>query len=274
MATVMTQETYLDRGERIFVGAVAFVLAAETLATIVCSGTQFAWPRLILGVFGGVFILYLAQRLYAGDATVERLALGWAGFQVVLMLVSILLGSSGPQLVQDIGVPWRGLAFIKLLAYAVFAACLQMRGSARAFLVSRRGEEVAKYLPAEVVIDTTPVTLPPEQAKALGDLSSLMTKTALALIVVGVVVIVNVIPLSLNISRRGAVGVLEGLLTLGLGVLLLVPAQTLGKNPDAATVGWLESAWQRLTWWHFAAAAVGLLLLIAVVLRFLIEWAQ
>src|SRR5688572_14269229 len=175
MATVMNRDAYLDKGERVFVGAVAFVLAAETLATIVGSGTQFAWPRLILGVFGGVFILYLAQRLYAGDPAVEKLALAWAGFQIVLMVVSIVFGFNGPRFLQDVGVPWRGLALIKLLAYAGFAACLQMRCSARAFLVARRGEEVTHYLPADIVEDTTPVTLPPDQAKVFGDLASWMT---------------------------------------------------------------------------------------------------
>jgi len=254
------------------------VLAAETLCTIVGSGTEFAWPRLILGVFGGVFILYLAQRLYAGDAAVEKLALGWAAFQIVLMVASLIVGpgerSGGLRFVQDLGVPWRGLALIKLLAYVGFAACLQMRCSARAFLVSRRGEEVTHYLPAEVVDDTTPVNMAPDQAKSFGDLASWMKAAGGVLAVVGVLVILSAIPPSLNISRRGILGVLEGLLLLGLGGFLLAPALAFNSAVYAGTRGRLQSALQRLTLWHFAAAAAGLVLLLVVVLRFVIEWRQ
>lgn len=278
MATVMNRDAYLDKGERVFVGAVAFVLAAETLTTIVGTGTQFAWPRLILGVFGGVFIIYLAQRLYAGDAAVEKLALGWAGFQILLMLASIIVGPPGAdrpaglRFIQDIGVPWRGLAVIKLLAYAVFAACLQMRCSARAYLMSRRGEEVTHYLPAEIVDDATPVTLAPDQAKVFGDLGSWMTGAGAVLSAVGLLVMLSAVPPSLNISPRGALGVLEGLLVFGLGAFLLAPALAFNKSAAAGTMGRLQSALQRLTLWHFASAGAGLLLLLVVVWRFLIEW--
>lgn len=278
MATVLNRDAYLDKGERVFVGAVAFVLAAETLCTIVGSGTQFAWPRLILGVFGGVFILYLAQRLYAGDAAVEKLALGWAGFQIVLMAASITVGpaerSGALRYIQEVGVPWRGLALIKLLAYAAFAACLLMRCSARAFLVARRGEEVTHYLPAEVVDDTTPVTLATDQAKVFGDLASWMTAAGAVLAAVGVLMILSAIPPSLNMSRWRALGVLEGLLTFGLGAFLIAPALAFNKNASLSTMGRLQSALQRLTLWHFAAAVAGLLLLLVVVWRFLIEWRQ
>ena len=275
----MNRETFLDKGERVFVGTVALVLAAEVFCTIVGTGTQFAWPRLILGVFGGVFILYLAQRLYGGDRAIEKLALVWAGIQLVLMLASLIVGpaerTGALRIVQDVGLPWRSLALLKFVAYAAFAAGLIVRSSPRAFLAHKRGEEVAHFLPPTVVDDTSPLAWTADQAKLLGSLASWMKAAAGVLMLVGIYLILNAIPPSLTISRRGTVALFEGFLTLGLGALLFAPALAFGGAGDAAvnTVGRLQAALQRLGWWHFAAGAVGLGLVVTVVWRFLVEWA-
>src|SRR5262245_7664446 len=181
----MNREAFLDKGERVFVATVGLVLAVEVLCTIVGTGTQFAWPRLILGVFGGVFILYLAQRLYGGDPTIERIALGWAAFQIVLALASLVVGpdprTGGLRFLQDTGVPWRSLALLKLIAYAAFAASLYLRSSPRAFLAAKRGDQVDHYLPPTVVDDTSPLSLTPAQSQVFGSLSSWMIAAAVVL---------------------------------------------------------------------------------------------
>ena len=274
----MNRATFLDKGERVFVLTVAFVLAAEVLTTIVGTGTQFAWPRLILGVFSSVFILFLAQRLYGGDRSIEKIALGWAVFQILLMIASLVVGpvkpGSSPNFLQDLGVPWRTLATLKLVAYASFAAGLAMRSSPRAFLAYKRGEHVDVFLPPTVVDDSSPITWTADQAQVFGNLASWMQAAAGVLILVGLFVILNAIPPSLTLSPRRALSLLEGFLTLGLGALLLAPAQAFGGRGEAAltTTGRLQAALQRLTMWHCAAMAVALGLALTVVLRFLVDW--
>jgi hypothetical protein len=274
----MNRETFLDKGERVFVGAVAFVLAAEVLCTIVGTGTQFAWPRLVLGVFGSVFILFLAQRLYGGDRAIEKIALAWAGFQIVLTVAGLVVGpprdQNSPNFLQELAVPWRGLAALKLVAYLTFATGLVMRSSPRAFLAAKRGDHVDHFLPPTVVDDSSPITWTADQAKVFGSLAGWMQTAAIVLILVGIYLILNAIPPSLLISTRKALALLEGFLTLGLGVLLFAPALALGGSGDAAvnSTGRLEAALQRLTLWHLAAIVVGLGLAATAVLRFVLLW--
>src|SRR5437879_4788834 len=134
----MTREIFSNKGEPVLVLTVSMVLAAETLFTIMGTGQHFAWPRLLLGVFGGVFILFLAQRLYAGDPVAEKLALAWAGFQIVLLSASLAVGpeprTGALGILQDVGMPWRTYATLKLIAYIAFVGALLAPGSARAFL--------------------------------------------------------------------------------------------------------------------------------------------
>lgn len=278
----MNREAYLDKGERVFVATVGFVLGVEVLCTIVGTGTVFAWPRLILGVFGGIFILYLAQRLYGGDRAIERIALGWAAFQIVLALASLAVGppieheprSGGIRFLQDIGVPWRSLALLKLIAYAGFAASLYLRSSPRAFLAAKRGDQVDHYLPPTVVDDTSPLPLTPAQAQLFGSLSSWMVTAAVVLMLVGVYTILYAIPTTLNIGAGKPLSLLEGILIFGLGALLLAPALALGGSGEAGvnTAGRLQTALRHLTLWHFAAGAVSLGLVVTVVVRFLRQW--
>src|SRR5262245_15207136 len=274
----MNREAFLDKGERVFVATVGFALAVEVLCTIVGTGTAFAWPRLILGVFAGVFILFLAQRLYSGDRTIERIALGWAAFQIVLALASIAVGpgprSGALRFLQDTGVPWRSLALLKLLAYVSFAAALYLRSSPRAFLAAKRGDQVDHYLPPTVVDDTSPLSLTPAQAELFGSLSSWMITAAVVLMLVGVYTILYAIPTTLNLAAGKPLALFEGILIFGLGALLLAPALALGGSGDAGvnTVGRLQAALRHLTFWHFAAGAVSLGLVVAVVVRFLRQW--
>jgi len=274
----MNREAFLDKGERVFVATVGLVLAVEVLCTIVGTGTQFAWPRLILGVFGGVFILYLAQRLYGGDPAIERIALGWAAFQIVLALASLVVGpdprTGGLRFLQDTGVPWRSLALLKLIAYAAFAASLYLRSSPRAFLAAKRGDQVDHYLPPTVVDDTSPLSLTPAQSQVFGSLSSWMIAAAVVLMLVGVYTILYAIPTTLNITAGKPLSLLEGILIFGLGALLLAPGLALGGSGDGGvnTVGRLQAALRHLTLWHFAAGAVSLGLVVTVVVRFLRQW--
>jgi hypothetical protein len=274
----MNREAFLDKGERVFVATVGLVLAVEVLCTIVGTGTQFAWPRLILGVFGGVFILFLAQRLYGGDHAIERIALAWAAFQIVLALASLVVGpdprTGGLRFLQDTGVPWRSLALLKLIAYAAFAASLYLRSSPRAFLAAKRGDQVDHYLPPTVVDDTSPLSLTPAQSQVFGSLSSWMIAAAVVLMLVGVYTILYAIPTTLNIAAGKPLSLLEGILIFGLGALLLAPALALGGSGEAGvnTVGRLQAAVRHLTLWHFAAGAVSLALVVTVVVRFLRQW--
>lgn len=274
----MNRETFLDKGERVFVGTVAFVLAAEVLCTIVGTGTQFAWPRLLLGVFSSVFILFLAQRLYGGDRAIEKIALAWAGIQIVLLVASLAVGPApsdrAPNFLQNLGMPWRGLATLKLAAYVAFATGLLMRSSPRAFLAAKRGDHVEHFLPPTVVDDSSPIAWTADQAQVFGNLASWMQAAAAVLILVGIYLILNAIPPSLMISPRKALALCEGFLTLGLGILLFAPAFALGGSGDAAvnSTGRLEAALQRLTLWHFAAVAVALGLIATAVLRVVVQW--
>ncbi|GEM_PF-4723544 len=274
----MNRETFLDKGERVFVATVASVLGVEVLCTVVGTGTQFAWPRLILGVFSSVFILYLAQGLYGGKRGIEQIALAWAGFQLVLAVACLAVGPAARdgalRFVQDLGIPWRSLAVLKLIAYASFAAGMYVRSSSRAFLAAKRGDQVDHYLPPTVVDDSSPLTWTADQAKLFGSLATWMQMAAGVLILVGIYLILHGIPPSLNITRRHAIALIEGFLTLGLGAVLLAPAQALGGTGTEAvnTVGRLLAALQRLTCWHCAAVVGGLGLLAAFVVRFLVNF--
>lgn len=278
--SAMNREAFLDKGERVFVGTVAFVLALETLTTIVGSGTQFAWPRLILGVFGGIFILYLAQRLYAGDRSVEKVALAWSVFQIVLLLASLVVGPDArggfAEFVQGVGYPWRGLALLKLIAYASFAAGLVMRSSPRAFLADKRGDDTARYLPEIVADVSTPVTWTAEQAQLFGSLAGLMLASALVLVLTGLFIVATGVTSSFRIAPGGLLAIVEGILMMGLGALLFLPAVGLTSADGAAlgTTGRVQNALKRLTWWHLGAGGIGLLLAVVVVARFLVTRAS
>src|SRR5262245_36411180 len=204
--SLMNRELFLDKGERVLVLTVSMVLAAETLFTIMSTGQQFAWPRLLLGIFGAVFILFLAQRLYAGDHSVEKIALVWAVFQIVLLVASLLVGPEPRTgvlgMLQDIGMPWRSYATLKLIAYLAFAGALLAPGSARAFLAGKRGDDVAKFIPVAVAETSTPVSWTADQKKLLADVASWMQIAAAVLILLGVYLIVNAIPPSLQMSSR------------------------------------------------------------------------
>ena len=271
----MNREAFLDKGERVFVGTVAFVLAIEVLCTLMGTGTHFAWPRLVLGVFSSVFIIFLAQRLYGGDRAVEIIALGWAGFQIVLTLASLVIGpeprDDALHFVQDLGIPWRGLAALKIIAYASFAAGLVIRSSPRAFLAEKRGDEVSHYLPPTVVDDSTPLTWTADQAQTFGKLAGSMQIAAGVLILVGLYIIANAIPPSLSLSPPKALALVEGLLLLVLGGAILAPALALGGSGDAAvnTTGRLQAALRHVTLWHYVIAIVALGLLAVVILQFL-----
>ena len=277
MATLMNRETFLDKGERVFVFTVSFVLAMEVVSTLTASGTAFSLARLILGVFGSIFILYLAQRLYAGDRSIENVALAWAGFQIVLLVASLALGSEPRTgvagMIQDIGVPGRIMAALKLIAYLSFAAGLVMRSSARAFLAYRRGEQVDHYLPETVADVSAPLSWTADQAQILGSLSKLMLAAGILLILLGAYVILYAIPPSLNISVGRGIAIFEGAMILGRGGLLLMPARALAGAGEAAlaTTGSLHAALRHLTYWHLAVGVIGALLLVTLVVRFLLD---
>lgn len=274
----MNREMLLDKGERVLVLTVSMVLAAETLFTIMSTGQQFAWPRLLLGIFGALFILFLAQRLYAGDHSVEKIALVWAVFQIVLLLASLWVGpeprTGALGMLQEIGMPWRTYATLKLIAYLAFAGALLAPGSARAFLAGKRGDDVAKFLPVAVAETSTPVPWTADQKKLLGDLAGWMQIAAAVLILLGVYLILNAIPPSLDMSWRQMLALLDGVLTLALGALLLAPAQAVAGTGahDDCTSGCLQGALHRLTYWQYAVAVVGVGLIVTVVLRFLRAW--
>jgi len=274
----MNRELFLDKGERVLVLTVSMVLAAETLFTIMSTGQQFAWPRLLLGIFGAVFILFLAQRLYAGDHSVEKIALIWAVFQIVLLVASLLVGPEPRTgvlgMLQDIGMPWRSYATLKLIAYLAFAGALLAPGSARAFLAGKRGDDVAKFIPVAVAETSTPVSWTADQKKVLADVASWMQIAAAVLILLGVYLILNAIPPSLQMSSRQMLALLDGVLILGLGALLFAPAQAIGGTGahESCTSGCLQGALTRLTYWHYAVIVVGVGLIDTVVLRFLMAW--
>ncbi len=273
----MNREAFLDKGERVFVFTVSFVLAMEVISTLTATGADFSLARLILGVFGSIFILYLAQKLYAGDRPAENVALAWAGFQIVLLMACLGIGpeprSGVAGMIQDIGVPGRIMAALKLIAYLSFALGLAMRSSPRAFLAHRRGENLAHYLPEIVADDSTPLTWTPEQAQIFASLAKLMQAAGVVLILLGAYVVLHAIPPSLNISTVRGIAILEGALILGLGALLLMPAGVLAgeANTSLATTGRLQAALRHLTYWHLAAGLVGLLLLITLFVRFFLD---
>jgi len=133
---------------------------------------------------------------------------------------------------------------------------------------------VVKFLPAAVADTSSPVAWTADQKKLLGNLATWMQAAAAVLVLLGVYVILNAVPPSLNVSHRQALALLEGLLTLGLGALLFAPARALGGMAahDSCTTGCLQGALTRLACWQYAVAAMGLALVATVVLRFPLVW--
>ncbi|MCS7047427.1 MAG: hypothetical protein NZO58_13805 [Gemmataceae bacterium] len=270
----MNREAIMDKGERVFVLSVALVLGAETLFTIMATGQDFAWPRLLLGIFGGVFIIVVGQRLYAGDRGIANVAIAWSAFQLVLMAASLVVGPEpreGVQaFIQSLGLPIRYLALLKALAYGTFLCVLVVPCSARAFLAQRRGDDVVKFLPPDVADEGGPIAWTAEHVQQFGNVAGWMLGAATVLALIGLMILLRSIPPSLQLSRLQVLGLVEALLLIALGGLLTAPALALRNltTAEGGSKGDLKVAVRRLGVWHLVVAGCGVAWAVVVVVRF------
>ena len=119
----MVHQERLATGEKWFVFSTMLVLGVEGVLAIIHNALHFTWPGLILGAGGFFFMMYLANRLYAGDRNAYNLALVWVGFQLVyaLLVLGLMLSSEqGAATARSLGAPVVWGALLKGGAYTRF----------------------------------------------------------------------------------------------------------------------------------------------------------
>src|SRR5262245_14557705 len=136
----MVHQERLEIGEKCLVSGVIAVLATEAALTVITNGIHFSWPGLLLGVFGFCFMLYLGNRLYAGDRTAYKIALAWVGFQVLYAIFALYLlmsSTQGERIAAQVGaaVPWAVL--LKMLVYLSLGWVLVRMPTVRDFFAEK-----------------------------------------------------------------------------------------------------------------------------------------
>jgi hypothetical protein len=228
------QSQRIDLGQRLFLVSVFGVLVTEALATIVNIGHAFTWTGTLLGIVSAVVILYLGNRLFVGDRPALTASRVWVALELVLVLIAlgILLGDTPAEssipVHLNISAAWQG--WLKLAAYAGFAAALFLPGFVLDFFAAQRGDAAAGAAVAAVEtapISAEPVTLANDQTQALEALNgTLKGVSALVLAVGGFDLLVGLF----NIKKSTDVGLLsivEGLAVVGLGAAVILPCQPL-----------------------------------------------
>src|SRR5262245_55955602 len=232
----MVNRERLEIGEKSFVGAILAVLATEAAMTIITNGTHFSWIGLLLGVFGFCLVLFLANRLYAGNRQALVVALAWVGFQIVfaaLALGLMMSSAHGAETAAQIGAPMAWPVVFKAVVYLVLGWVLLRMPSVRDFFAEKRGEQVTHEVAAPVVAAPDagqPLALTADQTAAASGLAKSLYLVVGALIALGAVQIL----VGLRLANVGGILIaVQGLLTLILGIGLGGPSNEVAPLTSA-----------------------------------------
>ncbi len=277
----MVHQERLEIGEKCFVSGVLAVLALEATLTIITCNLHFSWPGLLLGVVGFCLILFLANRLYAGNRQANKIALAWIGFQVLYagFALYLLAGSAhGAEMAAQIGAPAAWPVVLKLLAYLSLGWILMRMPTVRDFFAEKRGDVRAHDLLAQKAAVapevTAPLVLGADQNKAVQSLATFLRLGVATLIVAGCLQMLSGALLLRQSAGnpQGALILLQGLLLIILGMALGGPSNEIRPltTPEGQTTGQLTNAFGSLAKFYTVQIVVGLLLVAVTVMRFVL----
>jgi hypothetical protein len=274
--STMPNPQRLETGEKTFVIAflVAFVVEVALATSAALAG---AWVGVLLSSFGACFVLYLANRLYGGDAKARQLAIGWVGFSLLVGAVGLYLalanrGSAHAGYHLGVVAPWAGA--LKVVAYLVLGATLAAGRSSRYFVAVRSGatvaeaeREVEEFGPTGVALKLTP-----QQAAPLTAASGSLKAASIALVLLGLLFAANAVKDALD--GRAALDWMpllgQGVLVLALGGLLPGPASAVADvTEQGGDTGYILTAFNRLKTLFLGHLAVTALLFVLAALQVL-----
>jgi len=251
----MNREIQLENGEKLFVSGFITAAAAESLVTLVANGTHFNWYSTLNGALGTILMLLLADRLYRGDRYIAPITL----FVILMQLglgLRALVDAVGlvkiPETFEFMALPFAWLAVVKILAYAILLSFLLCSTSVQDFLAWRRGEQVPERSystnTVEEVTAQAPsippsgvtISLSEKETASYANLPWLLQTAGAVLAVLGLLrVVYGILALKL-IGLPGLFMLLDGTITLVLGLLLGLPAAACNllksEGPDLAYV--------------------------------------
>lgn len=251
----MNKEIRLENGEKLFATGFITAAAAESLVTLVANSVHFTWIGTLFGAIGAILMLLFADWIYRGNRTAGTAALVVVLLQLALGLLALVAALGLVRIPEALGwlaLPYAWLAVLKILAYAILLSFLLCSTSVQDFLAVRRGEQVPErhYLTSTVAEPTAlPPSIPPSgvtialsepQTASYGNLPWLLQTAGAVMAVLGLLRLAYGI-LALKLAATGGVFlVLDGSITLVLGLLLALPAAAFNllksEGPDLAYV--------------------------------------
>jgi len=272
----MVHQERLEIGEKCFVSGIMAVLATEAGLTVITTGMHFSWLGLLLGITGFCLILLLANRLYAGSQQAKMIALGWIAFQILYAACALYLlvsSAQGPETAKQIGAPAVWPVLLKALVYVFLGWVLVRMPMVRDFFAERRGEIRPHDLPAQTAVIPEPgpaLAFTAAQNEAARSLAQFIRLTVGGLITLGVLQILAVVFGLRSTNGQGALVLVQGLLTVVLGLALGAPSNEIRPlaSQEAQTKGQLMNALSSLVKFYKLQVVVGLLLGAVTVARF------
>jgi len=227
----------LERGEKVLVFGIMTALAVEGLFAIVGPAMRHSMLGIVWGVVSFVFVMVLANFLYAGNRTAHKIGTAWAAFQIVLSLVVLLVLAFTPEAVETtrhVALPTVWMAAIKLLAYIVLCSSLLLAPRVRDFLDVKRGAELKSENP--LAPTGVEVTFAADQKQVIGSLGTLLKTAAVVLLIVGILQALVSLREFMNIANYSTGPVLQTLAlwlvmrflpavaTISIGIVMFPPA--------------------------------------------------
>lgn len=176
----------LERGEKFLVFAVMTLVGIEGFFAIISPGVLFSWLGLVWGVASFVFVLGLANYLYAGNRTAHTVGSVWSAFQVVLSLVILLVLAFSPEsasVTSHLALPALWMAAVKMVGYALFSVALFLAPRVKDFLDVQRGAELEPENP--LAPTGVEVTFAADQKEVIASLGRSLKCAGITLIVLG-----------------------------------------------------------------------------------------
>ena len=241
---------HLVLGETLFLATGVLAFLSEFVLTF----RSLMLPNFVGVCVGACFmagVIYVLNRLYTGDKQARQLALIWAGVQVGVAVVGVILLYRKSTLANLLNVPADLGGIAKAAAYLAFGFVISQKTPALAFLRSRGGETVEAPTPTAPLEDIAKsgvaVPLAKDQLEQVGSLSSTLASAGVAFLLAGFfesVVGGLRIPVS---ATSGWLLLLEGAVLLLFGLTLLYPSRSVRNVAEqGADTNYLADAIEKL----------------------------
>ena len=241
---------HLVLGETLFLATGVLAFLSEFVLTF----RSLMLPNLVGVCVGACFmagVIYVLNRLYTGDKQARQLALIWAGVQVGVAVVGVILLYRKHTMAHLLNVPADLVGIAKAAAYLAFGFVISQKTPALAFLRSRGGETVEAPTPTAPLEDIAKsgvaVPLAKDQLEQVGSLSTTLASAGIAFLLAGffeAVVGGLRIPIS---ATSGWLLLLEGAVLLLFGLSLLYPSRSVRNVAEqGADTNYLADAIEKL----------------------------